>query len=62
VHRDDSGARDAKIDRLTREIALDGPLDEAQRSRLVEIADRCPVHRTLERANEVVTKLVEPEG
>ena len=58
VHRDDSGAEaSAKIDRLTRAIQLDGPLDEAQRSRLVEIADRCPVHRTLERANEVVTTL-----
>ncbi|MFP4126410.1 MAG: alpha/beta fold hydrolase [Alphaproteobacteria bacterium] len=59
VHKDDSGARDAKIDRLTRAIHLEGPLDAAQRSRLVEVADRCPVHRTLERANEVVTHLEE---
>jgi len=59
VHRDDSGARAAKIDRLTRAIALEGPLDAAQRQRLLEIADRCPVHGTLERANEVVTRLVE---
>jgi putative redox protein len=62
IHRDDSGARDAKIDRLTREIALAGALDEAQRARLVEIADRCPVHRTLERANEVVTRLADADG
>ena len=59
VHKDDSGAREAKIDRLTREIHLEGPLDEKQRARLSEIADRCPVHRTLERANEVVTRLAE---
>ncbi len=58
AHHRDSGGSDAKIDRLTREIALDGPLDDDQRARLLEIADRCPVHRTLERANEVETRLV----
>jgi len=57
VHRDDGASGDAKIDRLTREIVLDGPLDDEQRARLLEIADRCPVHRTIERANEVVTTL-----
>ena len=36
-----------KIDRITREIMLEGPLDAAQRSRLIEISNRCPVHRTL---------------
>ncbi len=36
-----------KIDHITREIMLDGPLDETQRKRLLEIANRCPVHRTL---------------
>ena len=34
-------------DVFVREIRLDGPLDEAQRARLLEIADHCPVHRTL---------------
>jgi putative redox protein len=29
-------------------VSLDGELDEAQRARLMEIADKCPVHRTLE--------------
>lgn len=38
---------EARLDRLQRDIQLVGPLDEAQRSRLLEIADRCPVHRTL---------------
>lgn len=35
------------IDHIDREITLTGTLDQAQRSRLLEIADRCPVHRTL---------------
>jgi uncharacterized OsmC-like protein len=39
--------RDAMIDRIDVEIELAGPLDAAQRARLLEIADRCPVHRTL---------------
>lgn len=40
-------AATGKIDHITREIQLEGPLDEAQRKRLMEIANRCPVHRTL---------------
>ena len=36
-----------KIDRIDREIVLKGALTEAQRDRMLEIADRCPVHRTL---------------
>ena len=35
------------IDRIERELELGGPLDDSQRERLLEIADRCPVHRTL---------------
>jgi putative redox protein len=35
------------IDRIDRTITLDGELDEPQRARLLEIADKCPVHRTL---------------
>lgn len=36
-----------KVDRIDRDLDLRGDLDEAQRARLLEIADRCPVHRTL---------------
>ncbi|MCC6213679.1 MAG: OsmC family protein [Polyangiaceae bacterium] len=36
-----------KRDRIDREIELEGRLDDAQRERLLEIANRCPVHRTL---------------
>jgi putative redox protein len=39
--------KEGKIDRIERTIALEGPLDAAQRARLLEIADKCPVHRTL---------------
>jgi putative redox protein len=45
----------AKIDHLDREIELAGPLDEAQRKRLMEIADHCPVHKTLEAGIRVIT-------
>lgn len=51
----------ADRDRFAREIALEGDLDEAQRRRLLEIANRCPVHLTLERGAEMVTTLVRPE-
>jgi uncharacterized OsmC-like protein len=39
--------KDGKLDRIEREITLEGALDETQRARLLEIAERCPVHRTL---------------
>ncbi|MBC7153674.1 MAG: alpha/beta fold hydrolase [Rhodobacteraceae bacterium] len=48
----------AKIDAFRREIRLDGDLDEDQRARLTEIADRCPVHRTLEAEARIETVLV----
>jgi putative redox protein len=42
----DDGAT-GKIDKFSRYVALSGDLDEKQRDRLLEIANRCPVHRTL---------------
>ncbi|GAB4385487.1 bifunctional alpha/beta hydrolase/OsmC family protein [Albidovulum sp.] len=48
-----------KIDLFRRAIRLDGPLDAAQRQRLMEIADKCPVHRTLEAASRIETRLVD---
>lgn len=44
-------------DRFAREIVLEGELDEGQRRRLLEIANRCPVHLTLEHGAEVITTL-----
>jgi putative redox protein len=39
--------REGRIDRIERVITLEGELDEAQRAKLLEIANKCPVHRTL---------------
>ena len=50
-----------KIDRFERMVELHGDLDDAQRERLLEIADRCPVHRTLHETVEVVTWLKKSE-
>jgi len=47
-----------KVDLIEREIELRGPLDDAQRGRLMEIADRCPVHRTLTSETVVRSRLL----
>jgi len=47
-------------DLFTRTIAIEGPLDEAQRQRLLEIADRCPVDLTLLSGSRVETTLGDP--
>ena len=39
--------KEGRVERIERVITLEGPLDDAQRARLLEIADKCPVHRTL---------------
>lgn len=46
-----------KIEILAREVTLEGDLSEDQRQRLLEIADRCPVHRTLHGEIKVTTVL-----
>jgi putative redox protein len=57
VHAQDADNRDAaKVDRFIRVIRLGGDLTADQRARLLEIADRCPVHRTLERSSVVETR------
>lgn len=48
----------AKIDKFTREIEMIGDLDDRQKQRLLEIADRCPVHRTLEGKAHIETTLL----
>lgn len=47
-------------DTFTREITVSGALDDAQLTRLAEIAARCPVHQTLDRGADVVTRFVSP--
>ena len=44
---EDCEDRNVMIDRIERRIALAGALDAEQRARLMQIADRCPVHRSL---------------
>ncbi len=46
-----------KIDKIDRVLELHGALDEATITRLLEIADRCPVHQTLSRENVITTEL-----
>jgi putative redox protein len=53
----DCETREGKIDRIDREIVLAGPLDAAQQAKLLEIADKCPVHRTLHSEVWVTTRL-----
>jgi putative redox protein len=59
VHAQDAAHNSVgKIDIFRRVITLGGPdLNEDQRARLLEIADRCPVHRRLERTSKVETVL-----
>lgn len=52
----DCETKNGKIDRIEREIEMTGNLDEEQRARLIEIADKCPVHRTLHSEVEIVTR------
>ena len=53
----DCETKDGKIDRVERRIRLAGDLDEEQRARLLEIADKCPVHRTLEGEIDIRSRL-----
>lgn len=60
VHAQDCAeceTREGKIDRIEREIELTGALDEAQRAKLLEIANKCPVHRTLHSEVWIATRL-----
>jgi len=58
VHAQDAGSGGtARADTFTRRVRLTGDLDDHQRQKLLEIADKCPVHRTLERSSVVETHL-----
>jgi putative redox protein len=56
---DDCDSKAAKVDVMRRALRLVGDLDSTQRQRLLEIADRCPVHRTLENDIRIDTTLAE---
>jgi len=49
--------KEGKIDRIERLIGLEGALDSAQRQKLLEIANKCPVHRTLHSEVVIPTRL-----
>lgn len=49
--------REGKVDRIEREIEIAGDLDDEQRARLLEIANKCPVHRTLHSEVIIPTRL-----
>ncbi|EKS33984.1 bifunctional alpha/beta hydrolase/OsmC family protein [Afipia clevelandensis] len=52
---EDCETKDGMIGRIDRVIAMDGALDAEQRAKLMEIADKCPVHRTLTSEIKIVT-------
>ena len=62
VRAGDREAEDRKVDLINRELELTGPLGETQHRRLLEIADLCPVHRTLESGMVVETNLARVEN
>jgi putative redox protein len=51
---------EARIDEIEKELSLAGPLDPEQQARLVEVAGRCPVHRTLESEVKIRTSVEDP--
>ncbi|MDH3218348.1 MAG: bifunctional alpha/beta hydrolase/OsmC family protein [Gammaproteobacteria bacterium] len=59
VHAEDCVDCNVGIERITRRISLVGDLTVEQRQRLLEIADKCPVHRTLESNPQIVTELAQ---
>jgi uncharacterized OsmC-like protein/fermentation-respiration switch protein FrsA (DUF1100 family) len=65
IHAQDCESCETKegmLDRIERAITLEGALDETQRAKLAEIADKCPVHRTLESEIDISTTLApQPE-
>ena len=56
---EDCESAEGRIDRFERELLLVGNLSDEQRQRMLEIADRCPVHRTLHSEVTVRTSLAE---
>ncbi|WP_405492782.1 OsmC family protein [Nocardia sp. NBC_00511] len=55
-HRDTAATgQHSRVDQISRDIRLDGDLDTMQRQRLIEIANGCPVHRTLTAGADIIT-------
>ena len=50
--------KEGMLDRIERDVRLDGPLPAEQRARLLEIANKCPVHRTLTSEINIRTRII----
>jgi putative redox protein len=62
IHAEDCAECETKqgmLDQIDVGIGLEGPLDAEQRQKIIEIADKCPVHRTLTSEIRIVTKAAE---
>ena len=62
IHAEDCAECETRVgmlDQIDRVISIEGALDADQRKRLMEIADKCPVHRTLTSEIRIVTKAAE---
>ena len=62
IHAEDCAdceTKSGRLDRIERRLSIEGEIDDEQRARLLEIADKCPVHRTLESEVVVTTRLEE---
>ncbi len=58
----DERGREVQRDVFQRKIEIVGELDSEQRARMLEIADRCPVHRTLEASAHIETEALDPSA
>ncbi len=61
VHADDSANAEQgtrRVDVITRDISLHGHIDEEQKARLLEIAEKCPVHKTLMSEPRVIDSII----
>ncbi len=61
THQEQVENKKSYIDLFEREIELIGDLDKAQKKRLLEIANKCPVHKTISSPSKFVTKIIDAE-
>ncbi len=53
----DCETKEGRLDRMERRLSVEGDLDDQQKAKLLEIANKCPVHRTLESEVVVTTTM-----
>ena len=57
THHKEDDMGNVQLDIITRDIKLEGKLDDEQRARLLEIANKCPIHKTLGNNPRLLTRL-----